>query len=84
MIELTLLEQYIQLMKKYNVELLEVEGCKLYMKASLPEMAKPKITLDKLDKIAAMPSNEELEMYHHNVAPSNPVFAQMTRTNKVK
>ena len=78
------LETYLQLMKKHNVEHLEMGDVKISMKVVAPELHKSKTTLEKLDKLAAMPSQEELEMYHHNVAPNHPVFSQIDRVKKVK
>ena len=78
------LEELMLLMKKHNVEHLEVEGIKLSIKLEAPEIPKSKTTVEKLDKLAALPSPEELEMWSVATMQPDPAEKVLTPRKKVK
>lgn len=82
--DLVTLEQYLQLMKKYNVESFEMEGVKLTVKVTGPNIEKKTTTLEKLDKLASLPSPEELEMWSTGTKAPNPLEGILKRTKKAE
>jgi len=67
------LEVYFNLMKTHNVEHLEMGDLKITIKLTSPELIKAKTTIDKLDRLANKPSQDELEMWSSVTVAKDPL-----------